>query len=486
MKKVIIVGAGISALAVAIPLQKAGYQVNIYEKTPLPGGKIGALKNEQFAFDFASPFITMPQKIENLFILAGKKMEDYLHLEPLEPLFFSHKEGKSYSFSSNMASLTPTLNKLSPSNSQGFFAYLGQMQKRFSQGEKPFLFKNFTHWKDLFHFSTLKEVVKMGRGVSSKRALQKFMPHSFVPDLLSFYNLFESKEKSAPSYFTFFPMLAFSYGIWTVKGGTFQLIMALEKLFVELGGNIHYSQGVDKILIENQKAYGVQIGNQLALADYVISNVDFPFGMKHLIKDPQVKGKYTDEKVDSMVYSPSALLFTFETDIPFSHSCMNHYYISKNFDENLEQLAQGTLLKDPSFHLTFSTNQVDEKSLIKILIPLSNLTTAKYGWEEETINYYKNKVLSSLKNIKDFENLSHHIISEKAYTPLDFQNTYNAYAGALFGLLPTFPQSGFFRPKSKAEHCQGLYFVGSSVHPGPGLPFLLEGATMVVKDILNP
>lgn len=38
-KKVVVIGAGVAGLASAIRLQHAGYEVELYEKEALPGGK---------------------------------------------------------------------------------------------------------------------------------------------------------------------------------------------------------------------------------------------------------------------------------------------------------------------------------------------------------------------------------------------------------------------------------------------------------------
>jgi phytoene desaturase len=37
-----------------------------------------------------------------------------------------------------------------------------------------------------------------------------------------------------------------------------------------------------------------------------------------------------------------------------------------------------------------------------------------------------------------------------------------------FGLQPTLRQSNHLRPQAKSMQCEGLYFTGSSTHPGAG------------------
>ena len=50
MKKIIVVGAGVSGLAAAVRLQKLGYDVTLYEKEGQPGGKMNQIKENGFTF----------------------------------------------------------------------------------------------------------------------------------------------------------------------------------------------------------------------------------------------------------------------------------------------------------------------------------------------------------------------------------------------------------------------------------------------------
>ena len=78
-----------------------------------------------------------------------------------------------------------------------------------------------------------------------------------------------------------------------------------------------------------------------------------------------------------------------------------------------------------------------------------------------------------------------HIVYEKAYTPADFAERFNAYRGATFGLRPTLLQSNYWRPHNKAEHCKGLYFCGSSTHPGAGVPIVLLSARLAAEELMR-
>ena len=84
-----------------------------------------------------------------------------------------------------------------------------------------------------------------------------------------------------------------------------------------------------------------------------------------------------------------------------------------------------------------------------------------------------------------YEDVRDHIVFERAYTPLDFAERFNAYDGATFGLRPTLGQSNYWRPHNKATDCSRLYFCGSSVHPGAGVPIVLLSAKLAAEELMR-
>lgn len=97
----------------------------------------------------------------------------------------------------------------------------------------------------------------------------------------------------------------------------------------------------------------------------------------------------------------------------------------------------------------------------------------------------RNKIISTLKNISGLEDIEEDIIYENYLTPQNLKDRFNAYGGAAFGLSPTLTQTNYFRPHFKSSHVKNLYFVGSSVHPGPGVSIVLLSSKLVVQEILR-
>ena len=82
-----IIGSGFGGLAAAIRLQAAGLETVIYEKRDLPGGRAYVYRDRGFTFDAGPTVITAPQCLRELFTLAGREMDDYVELMPVDPFY---------------------------------------------------------------------------------------------------------------------------------------------------------------------------------------------------------------------------------------------------------------------------------------------------------------------------------------------------------------------------------------------------------------
>jgi len=71
-KKAVVVGAGIAGLAGSIRLAVKGYEVHCFDANPYPGGKLTVFNLGNYRFDAGPSLFTMPQFVEELFLLAGK------------------------------------------------------------------------------------------------------------------------------------------------------------------------------------------------------------------------------------------------------------------------------------------------------------------------------------------------------------------------------------------------------------------------------
>lgn len=335
----------------------------------------------------------------------------------------------------------------------------------------------------------IKQALKLKTFDSADRMMASFMPDSDLQQMLSFQTLYIGiSPKNGPSLYNIIPMIELLYGVWFIKGGMHTMAEQSAKLFEELGGVIHYNSHVDKIVTQNKKVLGISVDDKHISGDYVICNSDFPYAMTNLIDDKEVYGKYTPEKINKMDYSCSCLVFYWGLDREYPDLAAHTFIISEDLDDNLNSIFDERKIDDPSIYLHIPS-QVDPamapkgKSSFYTLIPVSELVTAQYEWTDENIDYYRQKAFDSLSKIPGLEKLKDQVTLEHVFTPKDFEQHFSAYRGSTFGLQPTLKQSNHWRPQAKSMECEGLYFTGSSTHPGADVPIVIQSGKICAEEL---
>ena len=83
MKTAVVIGSGIGGLASAIRFKNKGYNVIVLEKNKYVGGKLTELNLNDFRFDAGPSLFTMPELVDELFTLSGKRPQDYFEYNRL-------------------------------------------------------------------------------------------------------------------------------------------------------------------------------------------------------------------------------------------------------------------------------------------------------------------------------------------------------------------------------------------------------------------
>ncbi|EXJ24209.1 Phytoene dehydrogenase [Alkalibacterium sp. AK22] len=490
-KKVSVIGAGVAGLASAVRLQTAGYDVTIYEKNEMAGGKMYQIEQDGFTFDLGPSIVMMPDLYKEVFEQAGRNPDDYIPMQRLDPMYSAFFGDEQIDVSSDLVKLVEHLEGISEEDVVGFLSYLRDIYERFVIAKNHFIQRPFRKFTDFYNPFMLRQAWKLKTFDSANHTIGKYVKDKRLQQILSFQTLYIGiSPNNGPSIYTIIPMIEYMYGIWFIKGGMYTMARSMERLFLELGGRIEYGAEVDEIVIEGKKATGIKLNGEKILSDYVMCNADFPYAMKNLVLDKKAKGKYTDKKIDSMDYSCSCFIMYLGMDRKYDAvENIHNIVFSQDLDENMEEIFSGKLLDNPSFYVYIASKLDEElapkgKDGLYILAPVSDLSTAEYEWNEETIAHYRHQILNKLKTIKGFETVEDDIISESYMTPEDFKAQFNAYNGATFGLRPTLAQSNQSRPQAKSTTVEQLYFTGSSTHPGAGVPIVLTSAKIATEELM--
>lgn len=491
-KKVIIIGSGIGGLSTALRLLKNGYEVIIYEKNKKIGGRVNLIETENFKFDLSASILMTPDVYKELFSDINKNYKDYLEFIEIDPIYrvFSY-DGSIIDFNKNFSSLTNNLEKFSHKDSLGYYKFISDVYEKYLITNKYFLQKSQDESKDFFNIKTLIKAFKVNTLTTSYNYISKYIKNEKLKEYLSFQSMYVGISPfDGPNVYTLVPLVSQLYGLWHLKGGMYSFVNALSDLIYELGGTIKTEETVEEILFSNNKAVGIKTNSGIEKADIIVSNTDFPYTMKNLIKDDYYKDDYTDKKLSEMKYSCSTFIIYLGLKKMYPQLSVHNIYLGKNFKENIESAFKGTFPENPSLYI-YCPTRIDRSTInndgdcVNIMLRVPNLFFDNINWDENTINLSRNIIFNELKNIKGLEDIEENIQYQSYFTPVDMESYFNAYGGTAFGLSTTLTQTNYFRPHFKSNKAKNLFFVGSSIHPGPGISLVLNSSKLVTEEILN-
>jgi phytoene desaturase len=492
-KSVLIIGAGIGGLSTAVRLLSKGYAVKVFEKEKYIGGRTNQLVHPPFTFDLTASILMNREIYEEVFYDAGLDYNNYIEFMKVDPIYRSfYPDGTVYEFTRDLVSLIKNMEAISTEAAVGYMKFLSEVYERYTIANENFLRKSFENPYDFFKFSSLLKALETKAFSTSEQLISKYIKDEKLQKFLGYQSLYVGiSPYEGPSIYTLVPVTSQLYGLWHLKGGMYSYVKALEKVIYKLGGEIETNYAVDEIIISENKAIGISSKEKQAVfGDIVISNADFPYTMDTLLKSDIHKGKYTADKLKDLKYTCSTFIIYLGLKKKYPQLSVHNLYLNEDFKKNIDAAFTGDLPDNPSFYL-YCPTAVDHSmaagdgECISIVVRVPNLFFNDITWNMDTVKFMRNKTLSALKNIKGLGDIEENIVHESYLTPQDLKDSFNSYGGTAFGLSPTLTQTNYFRPHLKSEHVKNLYFVGSSVHPGPGVSIVLLSSKLVVEEILK-
>lgn len=112
-----------------------------------------------------------------------------------------------------------------------------------------------------------------------------------------------------------------------------------------------------------------------------------------------------------------------------------------------------------------------------MLIPVPSGSDVKWGDEREWLD----AILERAEALS-FPGLKEATEWMEVRTPTEAE-AFGLFKGGSFGIGPTLFQSGVFRPQVKPFPIDGLYAAGASIHPGGGIPIVMQGAKLAAEQM---
>lgn len=472
-----IIGSGFSSLAASSYLAQAGFNVTIYEKNNTIGGRARQLKKDGFTFDIGPTWYWMPDVFERFFADFNKKPSDYYELIKLAPAY------SVYFGDNDFITIEDTLEKICAAfeaeeagSSIKLKSFMAKALDNYNIAIKDLVYRPGVSALELVTPVTMRKVGQFFSTISKE--VRKEFKNPRLIAILEFPVLFlGAKPSDTPAFYSFMNYADFGLGTFHPKNGMYSVINGMKDLAESLGVTIHTNQNVEKIIVENKKAVGLQVNSEEIKADIILSGADYHH--TETLLEPNLR-QYSEAYWEKRVFAPSSLLFY----VGFSKKIesVEHHtlFFDVDFDKHAKDIYDTPAWPDdPLFYASFpsktDTNAAPENNEAGIfLIPLAPGLEDTPALREE----YFEKIMTRFEK-RTNQKVKKFVIFKESFCINDFITDYNSYKGNAYGLANTLRQTAFLRPKLKSKKVENLFFTGQLSVPGPGVPPSLISGKLV-------
>ncbi|HAQ62183.1 TPA: phytoene desaturase [Candidatus Delongbacteria bacterium] len=471
-------------------LASKGYKVDIYEKQNKVGGRNSFIRLGNYIFDIGPTFFMMKDVLENVFVKSGKKLEDFVEVKKLDPMYrLKFADDRELYPSPDKAKMKDTMEKFSQGSYDGYLKYLEKEKVKYDK-LIPCLSIPYGKLSDFFSMHLIKAVPYLDAHTSLYGVLSRYFEDPDTRIAFTFQAKYIGMSPwTAPGTFSIISFIEHGGGIYHVTGGLNKLSYGMTDAFKQLGGSIHLSSPVKKLIVENGKATGVELNEgKIESADYIVINEDFAYAMTEIVPKANRK-KWTNENLASKGYSCSTFMLYLGVKKEFKNIAHHSIVFAKDYKKNVDEITEEMKLsEDFSFYVqnasvTDKTLAPDGKSAIYVLVPVPN-NKSKINWEKER-SAFRDRILEALETRGGYEGIRENIEEEKIVTPADWENEHSVYLGATFNLAHNVGQMLYFRPHNEFEEFKNCFLVGGGTHPGSGLPTIYESGRISAEIIMK-
>lgn len=476
----IIIGSGVGGLATAICLARAGQKVVVLEQHYVPGGWSHSftLNGQRF-----SPGVHYVGLIE-----PGDAINElYCGLGIANDMVFFRMNSKAYEhclinneyidLPAGIENLKKTLATRFPKEEKNINEYVSLVEK--VSYELQLMPKLKGWWQKITVPFRTKHFGKF-----ALFPLKKVIGWHIKDPLLKTVLNIQCGDHGLPPSRACFPVHCsvmshyFNGGFYPMGGGG-GIVKAMTNGVKRNGGEVRVKQNVEKILIENKKAIGVQLKDgQKIYAKTIVSNADPSITYLNLIGKENLS-KHLIKKLEKTKYSVTSLILflTLDMDVTKFGIDSGNIWMMKDedLDAHFEDLMVNDITKGDEFPALFisCTTTKDPVSFngryhnfeIVTFISYDNLPQFEAGndYHSESYTAFKEKVTDKLMNNmeKIIPGAKQHIVQAELGTPKTNEFYVNSTNGNVYGTEKKLSQVGPFAFKNKSE-IENLYLCGAS------------------------
>ena len=488
--RVVVVGAGIGGLVSALVLAHRGLDVTLIESAHQPGGKIRQVQVDGVGVDSGPTVFTMRWVLDQMLETLGTSLDDILQLEPIGVLARHAWDGGPDTldlFSDTARTADAIAQFSSPQEARRFLGFCQQTRRLYDTLEKPYIRSERP--------SLLSMVSDLGpSGMATLSGLGPFATlwrslgrHFHDPRLQQLFGRYAtycgSSPWSAPATLMLVAQVELD-GVWSVKGGMFQVASALAKLGETHGVKAHYGVSCTKIQTQQGRVSGVELSTGERIdADHVIFNGDVAAlanGMLGQSIRPSFQAVSPDQR------SLSAMTLSMHATTNGFPLVRHNVFFNQDYRAEFEDIFHKRQLPSQGTVYVCAQDRNDlglaEPGLERILCLVNAPADGDiHSFNTSEIQACESSSLALMRRCGLEINVSPQQVVRTL--PQDFARLFPGSGGALYGQATHGWMSAFRRPSARSK-VPGLYTAGGSVHPGPGVPMAAMSGRLAAATLM--
>ena len=485
-RRITVIGSGIAGLAAAARLAAAGCSVIVLERHDTPGGKIRCLPSAAGPVDTGPTVLTMRRVFDELFQMAGARLEDHVALLP-QTLLARHfwPDGSKLDLYSDPARNAEAIAAFAGSKARRQFEAFAKRAKTLFDGfDAPMMQAAEPNLADVTRHVAMRPA--LARQMAPFSTLDALLGRSFDDQrLVQLFGRYATYVGGSPYQAPAILALiwhAESAGVWVVRGGMHKLAEAIADLAASHGATFRYGAHVDEIITEGGAVTSVRLADGTMLdTDAVVFNGD-PRALAMGALGPGCAA--VAPQTLSTPRSLSATVLAFSA-MPAGHDLAHHnVFFRATPKPEFDALEKGRTVPDPTLYICAMDRGLPEPSpaleRFEIIANAAPLTVS--GADEEEFSACQTRIFRTLARFGlSFDPLPG---PEARTTAQGFEDLFPMTAGSLYGQSPHGAMAAFQRPTARTQ-LRGLYLAGGGVHPGAGVPMAALSGKHAAEAILS-
>ena len=475
-RQVVVIGAGVGGLSAAIHLRLRGFDVLVLERQAIPGGKAAEINVQGYRLDPGPSIVILKRLYDALFLEAGRRVEDYIRFQPLDPFTRVFFEGQpSVDLPADREACLDVLSDRFPVDALSLRRLLERADRIIGDVDRTVFKRPFDYPWQLAKFGMIRISSALGGQKPYKQVVDRWFQS---PGLRAFFYGFPSYggqtyDSVAPGAFLI-PYLMLSEGVYYPEGGVAQIPKSLHRLAAELGVEFRFSGPVSGLKIDGNRIQAAITADGPVDADSFVCNLD-----------RFTAGEWLGRHID---LSPSLSYFTVHWGLNRVQKELIYHnlFVPSDFELGFEQLYRQRRFPDSPIVYINATSAVDpgvapEGCSNIFAVATSQAMTDNLDWRA-LLPSARESVLGSLAKC-GFEFDQGSIEFERIQTPITFAERDGNYRGSLYGADERYRLFGMMPPRNWDEKYRNLYYCGGSVQPGAGLPMVLLSGKFAAERV---